>query len=414
LIYAKAKTEKGSNIVIPYTSGVDISDANFITFVNRTPVIEENRRALRRRERREQEETTLNLVIDAEITPEALVVFNMNIPPTVGSINAHGAGNLKINIDNMERISMLGTVTLQEGFYDFDMLQSVIHKRFNFDAGGTISWSGDVVDNANINLTGVYNTKANLSPVLANNVASIDVIPRGKVNVQSLIKLTGKLNQPVIEFDFRLPGVDEDLRNQFLNLVQKDQNEFTKQTFSLLLLNTFAPIGSSSSFATANSAFSFTTESLSNQLNNFLSKLDLKIGNFELPQVGLNFRPEDENYSSQVDINLSTQFFDNRLIIDGNLGYGGTSKTQDPTGGGRTSQFLGEFNAEYRITNNLSAKIFNRPNEKNTVGDYSQGLGIGYKIDFDAKAKDEEKTEKSKKTKKTKGKKNPENSEKKQ
>ncbi|GHV34720.1 DUF490 domain-containing protein [Bacteroidia bacterium] len=398
VISVKGKTERGTYITIPYTSSVDISDANFITFVNRVPVIGDagNRRIIRRRER---QETSIDLIIDLDVTPDATLVLNMNIPPTVGSINANATGNVKIDIDNMERVSMLGTCTLQEGFYDFDMMQSIIKKRFVFDPGGTITWSGDVINNAAINFSGTYSTKASLAPVLSGNDAlSINKIPGGKVNVQSVILLNGRLSQPEIEFDFRLPGVDEDLKNEFLSLVGRDQNEITKQTFSLLLLNSFSPIGNST-FATTSGAVSFTTEALSNQLNNFLSKLDLKIGNIDLPQVGVNFRPEDENYSSQVEVSLSSQFLNNRLIIDGNLGYGGMSKVQDPGNGGgyRTSAFLGEFNAEYRITNSLSAKMFNRPNEKNTPGTYSQGLGLGYKIDFDGKKKKNSENTKSEK-----------------
>ncbi|MDR2511906.1 MAG: translocation/assembly module TamB [Bacteroidales bacterium] len=393
VISAKAKTERGTYITIPYTSSVNISDANFITFTNRAPLIADtdNRRMARRRER---QETTIDLIIDLDITPDATLVLNMNIPPTVGYINANAIGNVKIDIDNMERVSILGTCVLQEGFYDFDMMQSVIKKRFVFDPGGTISWSGDVINNAAINFSGTYSTKASLAPVLSGDEAiSINKIPRGKVNVQSVILLSNHLNQPEIEFGFRLPGVDEDLKNEFLSLVERDQNEITKQTFSLLLLNSFSPIGNSTSFATTSSAVSFTTEALSNQLNNFLSKLDLKIGDIDLPQVGVNFRPEDENYSPQVEVSLSSQFLNNRLIIDGNLGYGGTSKIEDPSSDGtRTSAFLGEFNAEYRIFNNLSAKMFNRPNEKNTPGAYSQGLGLGYKIDFDEKKKKNNKT----------------------
>ncbi|GHV72205.1 DUF490 domain-containing protein [Bacteroidia bacterium] len=376
-ISGQVKTEKGTKIQIPFNNNIVITEGNFVTFVEHAkkdkeaPVLLDNI------------ETDLDVAMDVNITPDAKIIFDMDVPPTTGIINADGNGNLRFNLLNTTVFEMFGDYVIQNGFYDFS-LQDLIVRRFTIENGSTISWINGEPYEAIINLSAVYSTRASLFPVLADNTTSSDLIPKGKVSVQSVIGLTGILNQPTIKFDFRLPGVDDDIRAQFLSLVTQDENELAKQTFYLLLFDAFTTAGNTSDVPySGESTISIVpTGVLTNQLNNLLSKLDLSFGTIN-PEFGINLKPEDPNNTTLYQFQMTTRMFNNKLIFDGNFGYGGTAKVQDPTLPPNTqSEFMTDASMEYRISNHLSAKIFQRPNEKGSIGEYLRGLSLGYKTDF--------------------------------
>lgn len=81
-----------------------------------------------------------------------------------------------------------------------------------------------------------------------------------------------------------------------------------------------------------------------------------------------------------MDVALSSKLFDNRLLINGNLGYRDKSTSQ--------TTFIGDFDIEYLLNRNgsLRLKAYNHFNDasyylKSALT--TQGLGIVYKKDFD-------------------------------
>ena len=74
---------------------------------------------------------------------------------------------------------------------------------------------------------------------------------------------------------------------------------------------------------------------------------------------------------------LSGQLLNNRLLINGNFGY-----RDNPT---VTTNFVGNFDLEYLLTNEIRMKAYNQSNDRyytrTTLN--TQGLGIMYKKDFD-------------------------------
>jgi hypothetical protein len=75
------------------------------------------------------------------------------------------------------------------------------------------------------------------------------------------------------------------------------------------------------------------------------------------------------------------------LIFDGQVSSGGLSK--DVLVGAEQKDVVGEYSVEYRITDRLSAKTFNRSNDRDVdllrpQPGYSYGIGIAYKREFDS------------------------------
>ena len=151
--------------------------------------------------------------------------------------------------------------------------------------------------------------------------------------------------------------------------------------FSLLILNSFvtpyqltnAGAGPNATDAAANN----TTELLSNQLSNMLSKISKDV------DVGVKYRPGDAISSQELELALSTQLFNDKLTIDSNVG-----KNSNPTTNNNANNIVGDVNVEYKLTDDgkVRIKAYGKSNDNTTTyssGPYTQGIGIFYREEFD-------------------------------
>ncbi len=120
------------------------------------------------------------------------------------------------------------------------------------------------------------------------------------------------------------------------------------------------------------------SELLSNQLSNWLSQIS---DDFD---IGVNYRPGDQITSDEVEVALSTQLLDDRIIISGNVDVGG-QETNPSTDASNNPYIMGDFDVEFRITDNVSIIAFNRARDELLfeTAPYKQGVGISYKEEFD-------------------------------
>jgi hypothetical protein len=361
------RTNRGTQIFLPLDYTGEVIENNFITFVTRdstfiaTPFSP-------------PDITGITLNFDLEVTPDAEVqlIFDSQIGDI---IRGRGAGNLKFEITSQGSFNMYGDYTIEDGDYLFT-LQNLINKRFRIEQGGSIRWTGDPYD-ADIDLRAVYRLRTSLYDLMMHTDTS-DIFRR-RVPVETVLILRDKLFNPSVAFDIQLPASDEATREIVQRMITTDQ-EMNRQVFSLLVLNRFMP----SSFDQYNIALGYglgstSTEFISNQFSNWLSQIS---SDFD---IGINYRPGDEISSQELEVALSTQFFDDRVTIDGNVGYAGNNHL----GNHRTSNMIGDVVVEVKITpeGKFRVKAFNRSNTFdliNTNSPYSQGVGIFYRREFDS------------------------------
>ena len=309
-----------------------------------------------------------------DVTPDAEVQIIFD--PTMGDIiKARGSGPMNLSINTLGTFDMVGEYTIEEGDYLFT-LQNVINKRLNIQPGSTLRWTGDPF-NANIDVTAIYRTKANPSDLLYGLAGTGEDV--GRVTVDCRIFLTDRLMSPTVSYDLYLPFSDEDLRNRVKSRIQSDE-ELSKQFLSLMVMNSFLPGTRSGESATGGENYmagmNNASELLSNQLSNWLSQISNEF------DVGVNYRPGSELTPREMEVMLSTQFFNDRLSIDGSLDMKSSVTAQN------TSNFAGDFDADYKL--NKSGKIrlraFNHSNDNITENnsDYTQGFGIFYKEEFNS------------------------------
>ncbi len=379
LIDIDVKSEKGTIITIPFNDKVSISDNNFIAFEKRV----DSSGYLAQNIVKKTENSGLGIKVRLNVTPDASIVIDMVSQNSGGILKAKGNGDLRMEITTANDFYMFGTYTIDEGTYDFN-LQNLAMKRFEILKNGNITWAGDPYT-GKLNIEAIYNTRTSLYPVLAGTAAVAveddDKLKR-KTSVQSIIQLTGSMSNPEIHFDIDLPNADQEIKEIFFTYVNKnDENEMLKQSFSLLVFNMFMPAGNNSVSATSmlsSGAKSSTFDLISSQLTALIDK----VGNLNM-DLGVSYSPaSDVSDNSQLQVTFAKQF-GNKWSVEGNVGYANNTSTNQ-------NNFVGEFNAEYRLSERWRFRAFNRSNENdplNAISEsssaYTQGISAAYRREFD-------------------------------
>lgn len=358
--YYEKKTNRThyTNIFIPLQSTQEIAASNFIRFVKNDSV--------KSRSNYKVNLNGISLNFNLEVTPDANIqmIFDQKVGDV---IKAKGNGNIQMNITTLGKFSMLGDFAIESGEYLFT-LKNLINKKFKIEKGGTISWSGDPKD-ASINLKADYLLRASLRPV------SQDTSNR-RYPVNCVMSLTGGLLQPAIAFEIDIPTVDETTQQEVKRNINNEQ-EVNRQVLALLVLNNFVPPLGFETQNTGTSAVNTTTsELLSNQLSNWLSQIS---NDFDLR---VKYRPGEAATRDEMELALSTQVLNDRLTVDGSVISGGNNQRTT-----NTTNLVGDLSAEYKLTKNgkLRLKAYNKTNDNtvlNADAPYSQGVGLGYKEEF--------------------------------
>lgn len=358
------KTDKNTNFFIPLESGESLTDDNkFIKFTSDSII---NPFVISEKQNYEADLSGMSLNINLDVTPEASIQMIMD-QSTGDIIKAKGRGSMKIYVDTRDDFSIFGDFNIVEGDYLFT-LRSVISKHFMIGNGGKISWNGDPY-NADISLNAVYLLKK----VNIYNLLLEDQYRGIKTEVKCDIEMSGKLMNPNIKFNVLLPDAEESVLQKISGLGQEDIN---KQFLSLLIIGGFQPLpGLSQETVTATPVN--TGEILTNQLNRWLSDISDEF------DVGLNYQAGDRLSGDELELALSTQLWDDRITINGNVGVGGKTKDETYT---NTSNFVGEVEAEIKLNKqgSLRMKVFNKANDDiiNDKGPYTQGIGFFWRREF--------------------------------
>jgi hypothetical protein len=311
----------------------------------------------------------VDLIIHA--TPEAKVqmIYNTQITDI---IRAQGEGTLRFNMDKAENISLYGNFTVEQGEYLFT-LQDVIRKRFTVENGGTIIWSGDPY-NAVIDLKAIYKLKASLYELMMGSVENLN--NKQRIPVECKIMLTGDLMRPVINLGIVFPAIEQTLRDE-LQQFFSTQEDMNRQMLSLLVLGKFyTPDFVRGNYQSNTSGLIGNTASdlFSNQLSNWLSQINKDVN------VGFNYRPGNQLTNDEIELALSTQIFNDRVRINGNIGNNSNPNRAS------NSELVGDFEIEVKISPNgkLQLKAYNKSNNNliYETAPYTQGLGFAYKEDY--------------------------------
>ena len=362
------RTERGTKFNIPLFGAKSVNETDFITFVK--PKGEEEKIQIEDDFKVTFKNLTLDMDIELTSDAEVQLIFD----PKVGDmIKGKGDGDINMTLDRSGNFKMFGDYYINKGEYLFT-LQNVINKKFLIQQGGTINWSGSPY-NALIDITGTYGVRTALYDLMYPDTTNDNY--KRRIQVDCILHMTDNLLSPNIGFDIDLPNSDEATRTDVRNKIGiGNVQEMNRQVFGLLVLNRFFPTEDQNQALQQAGGFfsSSSAEMVSNQLSNWLSKIS---NDFD---IGINYRPGDDITSDEVQASLSTQLFNNRIIVDGNVGVANTQSN--------SSNIVGDVNIEYKITSDgrFRVRAFNKSNDINTLvnnAPFTQGVGLSYQKDFD-------------------------------
>lgn len=362
-INASARSMPNTVINIPLSDDIDIEGESFFSFRTKDNSL------ANKTEKAAGEESMFKgvvLNIDLDITDNAEV--QMILDEKVGDIiRARGDGSILLSYDLKGNFNVFGTYEIASGDYLFTM-SNMLNKKFEVQKGSKLTWNGDMTG-ATSDITATYKLKTSLAPLMK-LVNDTDDVYKRRVPANCVIKLSDKIMKPTIDFDVDLDEGNEKAKEVFNNLGDDEKN---KQFISLLVINSFFFDNTSED----NAFMLNSTEVVSNQLSNWLSKINKDVN------VGVSYRPATNTSNTEVELAMSTEILQNRVVLNLN-GYteiGSNTTTENDNG------IMGDVSVEVKLNKKgtLRAKGFNRTNNDNIIERKSdtQGIGIFFSQSFD-------------------------------
>jgi len=361
-VVVRASTGTNTKVVIPINLTQDVGQVDYIIFEQPYDTIETRQRVLK-----PDNVTGLTLDVKLDVRPNAEVqVF---FPDQLGNITAMGTGHLAFGMTPTTPFSLHGRYSITRGSFLFQM-QNLIRLPFTIREGSSISWNGDPAD-ANISLSAIYKTKVPLTGL----TSEADQVS-GRTPVDCIIRLNGKLMNPIMSFGLEMPNAQQQAINIVYNAIDtNDQAEMTQQVLYILVMNQFKPVtrGENMRIDMGETSLAIVT----NQISSWLSGMSQNVN------IGVNYKPGSATSTQDLDMSVSTQLFDDRLLIDGTFGMSSYTNTSYSN----ASTIVGDINIEYILTRNRRWRVraFNRTNTIDVLynyAPYTQGVGISFQRDF--------------------------------
>lgn len=348
------------------------AENNFIKYVDSTP---------NRRRSKNQKENVVNpisnitgdvkLNIKANITEDAKMSLILD-NDLDNSISCSGNGNIQILFHNKNGVKILGDYNILKGKYNLS-LQDVIHKTFDIEEGSKVTFEGNPLE-------ALMSVK---SSYIVNSVSLRDIIPDGgdvlshpSVKVKCIVNVNGTINSPNMSFNIELPNDRDELQTLVKNHISTPE-EMQTQVLFLLSTGKFYAVGDNN-IDNRNSVLmsSLLSSAISGKLNNTISRM-LNSTNWSL---GTNISTGSKGWTDvEIEGLISGSLLNNRILINGNIGY-----RDNPT---KSDNMIGDFELEYLFTKSgvWRGRYFNKTNDRYfTKTDLrTTGIGLMYKKDFD-------------------------------
>lgn len=364
--------EASSGTVHIPISGGTITQSDLLTFVNRRerPHIDVYDSLIvagnvqKEKERAKGKGLSLNIKIAADPASEIDIDIN---EATGDIIRAHGNGNVEMKIEP-KSFDIRGIYVIEDGSYTMSLM-GITAKDFTVEQGGTIIFGGDILQ-TEFNMNALYKTKASIETLIGDNTS---VSTRRTVNCT--IGISGAVSNPQLSFKIDIPDLDPTTQGLVENALSTDEKNL-KQTLALLVSGSFVPDEQSGIVNNSTILYSNASEIVSSQINNIFHQLDIPV------DLGLNYQPGAAQGTNDIfDVAISTQLFNNRVTINGNIGNQQYMSSS-------TSEVVGNVDVEIKLNRSgrLRLNLFSHAADRySNYLDQTQrnGAGIVYQEEFD-------------------------------
>ncbi|MDR2682826.1 MAG: translocation/assembly module TamB domain-containing protein, partial [Dysgonamonadaceae bacterium] len=304
----------------------------------------------------------VSLWLDPSLTAGA--IFN---PATRDAAQVKGSGSMNFDYDmSNASINLKGYYEIESGKATLSLV-NLTKKTFTVQQGGKLTFQGDPLATT-FDLTALYSLRADLTtldPSFENMEQASSKIP-----VTCALTASGNIKQMQLKYKLLFPNEQDEIQQKVEGLLYTDDLKI-KEIAYLLALGRFMPVNGNNSQSSNNSIWtSLASSSITSQLNNLLSNV-LN----ENWSIGTDLHTKDAGFTNMnMDVNISTRLFDDRLTVNSTLGY-----RNDPN---QADNFTGDFDLEYKLNSsgNVLLKVYNATNNQYFRKSKStQGAGIVYK-----------------------------------
>ncbi len=306
----------------------------------------------------------IDLTVNLEVDPEAK--FRIFIDPNSGDITSFKLnGNLQYKYNDTQRGHLTGLIELREGFYELSFY-GLVKKKFVYDPGSAISWSGNVMD-GEINLSARYEVKTNSVGLVSNEIGGSEkTMYNQRLPYEVILKINNQISYPTISFGIDLPERyknDNPTIASKLNILEQPsmEAERNKQAFALLVGGTFIPENpdindgsSGSNFATTaarNSVNAIMTQQLNNLTGQIIKGIDVDMGvnTFD------DYASGKAETRTQLDVKVSKNMFNDRVSaeVESHIDLEGANTNP----GTQSTAGMTEFAVSYHITKSGNYRI---------------------------------------------------------
>jgi len=280
-------------------------------------------------------------------------------------LSGRGSGNISLDASE-DLFSINGDYTINSGNYKF-VAMGLVGRDFTIQDGSSIRFNGDIMEST-LDINAVYRTKASISTLISDttSVANRRIVDCG-------ISIKDKLSNPQLSFSIEIPDLDPTVKSRVESALSTE-DKVQKQFLSLIISNNFLPDEQSGIVNNTSVLYSNVTEMMANQINNIFQKLDIPL------DLGLNYQP-NERGNDIFDVAVSTQLFNNRVIVNGNIG------NRQYSSGNTQNDVVGDIDIEIKLDRSGSFRLnlFSHSADQYTnFLDNSQrnGVGITYQTEF--------------------------------
>ena len=363
VIDADVRTSGDGNIHIPLSGSLSSSSSNLLTFTE--PPVEQDEFDLPSTGRIKST-TPSDVYIRGQLTLHPGLKAYAEIDKTAGNVASfNGSGTIGLNLrPSKAEFRLTGQYDINEGNYQF-VIPGILNKGFSIQRGSSVKFGGDLM-NTELDLNATYTLRTSIEPLIGSESASRRTVTCG-------INISDRLRSPQLNLSVDIPDLDPTVRSIVegaLNTSDKVQKQFV----SLLLLGSFLPDEGSGVVNRSNPIFSNVMEMMSSRLSGILQRLEIPL------DVGFGYQ-SGESGQDLFDVAVSTELFDNRVIVGGNFGNRRYST------GSTSGDFAGNLDIQVKLDPEGKFRFIvfsHSADEFTNYLDFSQrnGIGVSYQKEY--------------------------------
>ncbi len=351
-VRASVGTLPQSELVIKTEINDETNNADFMSFISKTDTLQSLVI---------QDESALSVALNLRINPQTKFRVLMSADGK-DEITAQGEGDLFIATNTQGDIEIVGAYEILKGEYNLTLAE-IYELKFGVKPESKLTWRGDPYD-ADLNISAFYPIRrVRLYDLVLDEFAKQVFYP-----VECLIDITQSVENPNVKFGVEIGGFGDKYNSRLRTLPESDLN---KQFLSLLILGKFQalpgiekPISESTDLNVA--------QILTGQIGSVMSAVT------DVVDVGLNYKKDKMSDSEEIELDFSTELFNNRVTINGNVAKGDYRNA--------AGEVVGDFDAEVKLNpqGSVRLKLYNKSNRDVSyeTAPYTQGLGVFFRNEF--------------------------------